>query len=244
MRIRSSRIALGVTLIAAILIFPWVCPSTQAQASTSFSQGAKFSIPGSNGSISFAVNGSYATATLQNNTWVFTNLHLARSQPLQNLQISTTNANVTVESYVLSSFNTPSERLNILVQGKGRQVVNMGVSAQAGAGSVVNWIVSSNGTFISNGWKISRNGTITVTGLTGNLSIIFFGFTSQLGNRNEPFYDQHSVAIAVAAALAVTVTAAVAVKVRANKHLKGDNRGEISVPPASSKAETWQETWA
>lgn len=244
MRVHSGRTKLGLVLIVSILVLPFIASNALAQVPTAFSSATKFTIEKSNGVVNFATSGNYSTAILEDNTWVFNGLLLKGSEPLQNLQISTADANVTIESYELSSFNIPSERLNILVQGKGQQVINMGVSAQAGAGDAVNWVVYSNDSFISSGWKVSNNGAITLSSLTGNLSIIFFSFTSQLGNTNEPFYEQHSVAIAVAVAFAVTVAVATTVKIQANKHLKKVDVGQSSSSPTSSISETRQETQA
>ena len=139
------------------------------------------------------------------------------SEPLQNLEISTENSNVTVFSYHTNIFGFPSDWLSYFVHGQGQQIINIGVGLHGG--SNVDWVVLSNGSFISNGWSVSRNGTVTLTGLTGNMSLIYFGFTNQLANSNLPFYEQHSVAIAVAVAFGVTVAAAVAVNVAVKRRL-------------------------
>ena len=214
--INRNGFACGVALIAIILVFPWVYPNTSAQTSTAFGPSAKFSVPAYSGVISFAVNGNYSTATFEDNTWVFTNLRLNRSQPLENLQISAKNSNVTIYSYRFTNVGFPSDRLAILAQGKGEQVLNMGVGSFSG--NNVDWVVSSNGTFLNGGWSVSHNGTVTLTDLTGNISIIYFDFTSQLPASNQPFFEAHSVAIAAAVAIAATVAAAVVLKVRVRRH--------------------------
>ena len=159
------------------------------------------------------MNGTYSNATLQDNAWTFTNLSLNQSQPMPYLQISAINSNVTVWYYGVNTF-FPSDMLTYFTADSGQQLINMGV---ADAGSSVDWVVLSNGTFVTNGWNVSHNGTVTVTGLTGNLSVIYFGFTNELGNANLPFYEKHSVAIAVGIALAVTIGIAVAINVAAKK---------------------------
>jgi hypothetical protein len=200
----------GVAVVAILFIFLWTCPSTLAQ-STAFGPTTKFSVPVYNGVISFAVNGNYSSATFEDNIWIFTNLLLNGSQPLENFEISCKDSNVTVNSYQTIIFGFPSEFLNISVQGKGQQVINMGIGAYTGTN--VDWVVASNVTFLNNGWNVSHNGTVTLTGLTGNLNIIYFDFTNQLGASNQPFYEAHSVAIAVTVAIIATVAVAVVLKV-------------------------------
>jgi hypothetical protein len=182
----------------------------------------QFSIPAYNGIISFAENGTYSSATLESNTWIFTYLLLNGSQLLANLEISIKNSNVTIISYTVTSINFPSNRLSYSVEGEGQQVINMGLGFQ---GNSADWIVTSNGTFLNTGWSVSRNGTVTVTGLTGKISIVYFGFTNQLGNSNAPFYEQHSIAIAVVLAVVFTVVAAGAVRISVKRH---SGQGELN----------------
>lgn len=197
--------------VAVIVILLLTCASALAQESTAFDTNDRFSVPAYNGVISFAVNGTYSSATLEGATWDFTDLQLNRSEPLENLQIAVENSDVTVFSYRTTTTGFPNDRLNFRVQGKGKQVINMGVGLNGGGS--VDWVVSSNGTFVNSGWSVSRNGSVTLIGLTGNINVIYYDFTGQLPRSNLPFYEQHSVAIAVAVAVAVTVAAAVAVNV-------------------------------
>ncbi len=207
--------ASAVAIIVIILTTTLTCPNTLAQTRTAFGHTTKFRVPAYNGVISFASNGTYTSAVFEDNKWVFANLLLNRSQPLGSLVISAEDSNVTVYSHYVTTVYFPNERLTYLAQGKGEQVINMGVGLHGG--SNVDWIVSTNGTFVSNGWSVSHNGTVTVTGLTGNISIVYFGFTNQLAKSNQPFYEQHSVAIAVTIAVAVTVGVAVVVKVEVRR---------------------------
>ncbi|MGO8807194.1 MAG: hypothetical protein ACLQO7_11455 [Candidatus Bathyarchaeia archaeon] len=207
--------ACGISIAALILTLMWVCPNTSAQTNSVFGPATKFRVPAYNGVISFATNGSYMSATFADNTWTFKNLRLNGSQPLDNLEISTENSSVTINSYQTVTFGFPSEFLNISVQGKGQQVINMGVGAFSGTN--VDWVVASNVTFLNSGWSVSHNGTVSLTGLTGNLNIIYFNFTSQIGSSNLPFYKAHSVAIAVTIGVIATFGAAVVVRVAVRK---------------------------
>jgi len=207
--IHRSTNASAVAIVALILILPLICPSASAQTSTAFDPTEKFSIPTYNGVVRFAVNGTYSNATFEDNAWTFTDLSLNQSQPMPYLQISAKDSDVTVWYYGINTF-FPSDMLSYFTQDSGQQVVNMGL---ANAGNSVDWVVYSNGTFVTNGWNVSRNGTVTVDGLGGNITLIYFGFTNELGNSNLPFYEQHSVAITVAVALAITVAVAAAINV-------------------------------
>jgi len=207
--------AWGVAIAALILTLMWVYPNTSAKISSAFGTSTKFNVPGYNGVITFATNGSYTAATFEDNTWAFKNLRLNGSQPLNSLEISAENSSVMINSYQIRTFGFPSDFLNISVQGKGQQVINMGVGAFSGTN--VDWVVSSNVTFLNSGWSVSHNGTVTLTGLTGNLNIIYFNFTSQTESSHLPFYEAHSVAIAVTIGVIATFGAAVVVQVAIRK---------------------------
>lgn len=211
MAINQRCIVCAIAFIAAILVLPLTCSNTLAQTTIAFDPATKFTVPADNGVICFAEIGNYSKATFEDNAWFFTNLQINGSELLANLEFSAKNSNVTIYTYQTSTYGFANDRLTYMAQGEGQQVLNMGVGAQGGAS--VNWVVFSNSTFVSKGWSVSRNGTVTVNGLTGIVSVIYFGFTNDLGNANLPFYEQHSVAIAVTAAVAVTIAAAVVVKV-------------------------------
>jgi hypothetical protein len=154
-------------------------------------------------------------------------LKLNGSEPLSNLKVSTQNSNITIFYYV--EFNTTLRRVMISysVEGQGKQALNLGIGSLEGTWSGIDWSVISTrvgaNVFMTEGkdWTISKDGTIVVTGVTGNVSIIHWGFFENgLSTSNLPFYQQHSVAIVTAAAVTVTIVFAVAIKVR--------NRGQSS----------------
>lgn len=219
--ISRNKVSVGIAIIIIIVVFPCDCLKTQAQADVTFSPAEKFSIPSNNGTISFAVNGSYSKATFENDTWNFENLQLNGSAPLNDFRISTQNSNVTVFYY--TEFNTTLRRvlLRYTVEGQGKQTLNLGIGTLQGTWSGIDWSVVSaragNNVFMTEGedWTISKDGTIVVTGVTGNVSIIHWGFfENNLSNSDLPFYQQHSVAILIAVAVTVTVIVAVAIKVK------------------------------
>jgi len=208
---------IAIIVIISILSLP--CPYAHAQTNIAFNPADQFSIPAYAGSISFAVNGTYSTAMFENNTWTFTNLRLTGSHPLENLEVSTQDSNVTIFSYIASN-NTAvhSVRLRYVVEGQGKQILNLGLG---GSNPNVEWSVTvDNNVSLAEGkaWSISNDGTMIVNGASGNVSIVRFDLSDLFGNvesnSNLPFYQQHSVAIAIATAFAVVVVIAVLIEVK------------------------------
>jgi len=235
--ISRKKVAAGTVMIVVSFIFCCTCPVLQAQTDVFFNTSDKFLIPRYNGSISFAVNGSYANATLEDGSWIFTGLHLDGSQTLENLQFSAQNSNVTIISFRAASTVVQSERLSYSVKGQGKQVINIGTGS--GYGSNADWSVNSNNTFLEKDWSVSH-GTVTVTGLTGNISIVYYNFTGAFGNSSTmPLYQQHSVAIAAAIGVAITVVVAAAIKVRSKENqAKGKNTQLANVNRLKSTKES------
>jgi len=221
--INSSKISIGIAIIAIIFIFLLLAPKTQAQTDTTFfTPSTQFGIPDFDGSVSFAVNGSYSTATLENNVWTFTNLHLNGSLLLKNFQISAQNSNATILYYVAinnTAFDLKSLVLAYTVEGKGTQILNLGFGPVTGdLNAKYEWIVTGNNTvFLNEGaaWSVSNNQVMTVNDETGDVTLAHFIFSNTvIPKSNLPFYQQHSVAIAVTTAVALVVVVAVLIKVK------------------------------
>ncbi|MGA3290998.1 MAG: hypothetical protein ABSD42_12250 [Candidatus Bathyarchaeia archaeon] len=220
--INSYIVSAGVAIIVIIIIFPLSCSNAQAQTNIAFNPVDQFSIPAYNGSISFAVNGTYFTATFENNSWTFTNLLLTGSAPLENFEVSTQNSNLTILSYLTSNITGfQIEQLRYVVEGRGKQIVNLGLGPEeSGLSPIYEWSVVVNGkTFLSEGadWSVSNDGTMTINGESGNVSLVHFNFSdfgSSASNSNLPFYQQHSVVIGIATTVAVVVVIAVGIKVK------------------------------
>ena len=211
-------------MIVIVLIFLWTCHNVQAQTDITFDPADKFSIPGYNGTISFAVNGTYSKATFENGNWTFMNLRLNGSLPIENLEFSSQNCNVTIFSY--QAFNTTTFNIVLLsyvVEGQGKQILNLGLGSQEGGLSAsAEWNVAfGNRVFADegDGWNLLPDGTLIVTGASKNVTIVHYVFLDSFrNNSNLPFYQQHSVAIIVAIGVAVTVTIAVVIKVRTREY--------------------------
>ena len=217
-RISFGKFSSVIALIATVFFVSLICAGVQAQEGVNFTSSDKFAIPANDGTISFAQNGSYATANLQNNFWVFTELRLNGSMPLANLKISTENSELIVTSYRTRNGTVPRESLSYRIAGEGRVMVNLGLSDK-GLWNGGDWSVTKRQTnstlFPAQGqdWNIGNDGTITVYELTGNMTITHYFFERTVGNvSNLPFYEQHSVAIEVAIAVTIVVMVASVIK--------------------------------
>lgn len=214
------------TVVLLGLIFIAVSSSAQAQnAGTFFTPNDKFQIPQQNASISFGTNGSYSTATLQNNTWYFTGLTLSATFPPGNLTVSAKDSNITIYSYY-SNLNFNQFRRTAMVryfaEGQGEQVFNLGLNASST--SAVGWSVivplRADGTgsdFLAEGknWHLRSDNTIAVEGLTGNITVAYFGFAST--DSDLPFVEQHSVALATIVIVAATIAVAALISFRVRR---------------------------
>ena len=220
MNVTTSKPAL-IGLAAAIilvLVFPTLCPDVKAQDGTTFTPQDKFSIPELNGSIRFALNGSYSSATLENGTWTFNDLSLNNSQPLGNLRISVEDSDITVWSFRSHLIFNRSAQLRYNVQGIGNQTIDLGLNSTQPT-DPVEWTVTvpsvtvPNTVFLAVGdhWNLLPDNSVVVSGLTGNVSISHFRFNIP-NTSNLPFYQQHSVTITVVSLLAVLVVVALVIR--------------------------------
>ena len=140
-------------LIWLLTNFP-LCVTAQAQTQTSFTTIDKFNIPQYNSSISFAQNGSYSAAALENGFWTFKNLKLDSqnlsflglnaTQGLGELRISAQNSNVTVWTYISVNYSFPVDLLSYYAEGTGNQTVNLGLNASRSSSDEWSVIVSDN----------------------------------------------------------------------------------------------------
>ena len=223
--ISYGKISLAIILTLTVSLLLVSFPPVQAQTSTNFTPADTFSIPSSTSKISFAVNGSYSSATLQGSFWVFTDLQLNRNPTLSILKISAENSNLTILSYQtrnMTSRVVANERLAYLVVGEGKVTVNLGYS-NAGQYGGSDWYVSKPGrnqtTFLSLGhdYSLRNDGTLIINGLTGNITITHMFLDRFAGNNTDlPFYQQHSVVIAVAIVVVLTLAVVLVIRFRNN----------------------------
>jgi hypothetical protein len=210
-------------ILIIILVLPGACFVAQAQTETSFEPTDKFSLAEYNGSISFASGGTYSQAIRENGTWNFENLRLNNSRVPKNLKVSAQNSNITITSYQKSNNTFGSTQLRYVVTGQGKQTFKLDLNSEGGE-----WWVTFNSVFMANndGWSVSPDTTITITGATSNVSISYYNFPDSLGgssnNSKLPFYQQHSVAIAAAVTVAITAILVVVIR-RKNDNSSGQS---------------------
>jgi hypothetical protein len=219
---RQTVFAAMTTFCMLALILPLLFSFTQAQTEITFFPTETFGIPTYNSTISFATGGTYTQANLENGAWNFENLRLNNSGLTKNLTVSAQNSNVTILYYREFNVTTVGVRLSYNVVGIGRQTFNLGLNAKEG-----DWSVILNGKFVSmnDGWFMSSDQTITVTGATSNVMILYYNFSASIGSdRNSSFYQQHSVAIITAVAIATTVVLAVIIRIK-TKNDSAENTG-------------------
>jgi hypothetical protein len=209
-------------LIIALLIafsLPSI-QSTQAQTATRFTPQDTFKIPNYNGTIRFAQNGTYASATLENDTWTFNVLTLNGSFPLGDLKVSAKNSDITIYNYYSVSFN--SRRLGYIryyAEGLGEQTVNLGFNSSVPSDPSEWTVITTGNVFLAEGqnWHLLPDNTMFINGITGNVTIARYNYGYPVDNR--PFYLQHSVIILTSVAVALTVTVATVIKLKTKRGL-------------------------
>ena len=189
------------TVILAVVIL-LLLQNAKAQIETVFTQNVTFSISSQGGNISFGVGGTYTSATFANGTWSFTNLKLNGSQTISNFEVSARNSNITINSFFSRNVTLRSARLRYVAEGLGEQTFQMGIAAGEGRwGLHPEWSVIVDGVWLGegDGWRISPDGTVTIKGVTGNVSIVYYNFFGLIESDEDlPFYEQHSVSIMTA----------------------------------------------
>jgi hypothetical protein len=215
----------AITIALLALIFTLViAPPLDAQPAatrTPFTSKDVFRIPDLNGNVSFAFNGSYSEAKLENNTWTFKGLQLNNSAAVQQygftnytdlgiLQISASDSNVTVLAFLSFNYTLQADILALYIEGWGTQTVNLGLNA-TGKRPVAEWsVLTDNGaTFLAegSGWKLLDDNSVLITYGQGNITVVHFYLTDP-SMANLSFLAQHYVAILMGAALAATVAVA------------------------------------
>jgi hypothetical protein len=207
-----------VTAFFLSLLFFSFFGNVQAQSVTTFTPTDKFSIPELNGSISFALNGSYSTATLENQTWIFNDLVLNGSQNMGTLKISAQNSNITVWDYRPSTILGRSQVIRYTAQGQGVQTVNLNVNITQPTEATEWMVIVEPAVFLSEGkgWTLQSDNTVTVSGQTGNVTVFHYKLNVP-DDSNLPFYQRHSVALMTITVVAVVVVAAVLITAKARR---------------------------
>jgi hypothetical protein len=236
--LRSVKTKKTVIPLIAILVTIVTLPSLNAQSTTTtvamqFTSKDVFRIPDLNGNISFAFNGSYTEAELEDNTWAFKGLDLNNTQAVQqfgltnytslgNLKISATNSNVTVLAFLSFNFSLPVDMLAFNVEGWGTQTVNLGLNATEKR-PVSEWsVITGDGSaFLAegSGWKLLDDNSVLVNYGPGNLTVIHY-YLNDPSMAGLSFFAQHYVVIFTGIGVIVTVVLAAVISFR---HRKREN---------------------
>lgn len=200
-----------VILISAFFI-PWIGDISHAQTYLTFDSTVLFRIPGYNASIGFATDGSYSSASLENGTWSFVDFRLNNSARVSSFRLSAENCNVTILSCQVFNSTTVGASVRYKVVGQGKQTFNLGQNTKGG-----DWTVTLNGRLMgqNEGYYVSPDSTITVTGATANVTISYFNLSVLGGvpnNSNQPFYVKHSVAIMAAIVIGGVVVSTLVIR--------------------------------
>jgi hypothetical protein len=216
------------TVILAVVIF-LLLHNAKAQNEIIFTQNTTFDISTQESKISFGVNGTYTSATLTNGTWIFTNLKLNGSQALSTFSVSARNSNITINSIILRNATSRLARLRYVAEGIGEQTFQMGITAGSGRGGLhPEWSVIANDVWLGegDGWAITPDGTVTIRGVAGNISILYYNFIGlSETDKDLSFYEQHSVSITTIAFACSIVILGTVVRLKTKRH---DN--EMALP--------------
>ncbi|MCL2134281.1 MAG: hypothetical protein FWH37_01835 [Candidatus Bathyarchaeota archaeon] len=179
---------------------------------THFSSEDIFEIPAVNGIIGFSVNGTYAEAVLEKDTWVFSDLSLSGSRYSGTLRFSAKDCNVSIRSF-------RSNALSYSVDGVGEQIMNLGLNLSRTSHSSEWYVINQNSEFFAAGrdWQLLTDNTVVIDGIVGTLTVVHYNYGYQVDNR--PFYMQHSIIILTGVAVVVTVTCAVIIKIKTKPRL-------------------------
>jgi hypothetical protein len=230
---RTAVVAL-IALVLALTILPPI-EAQPAVAQTQFTSKDVFRIPELNGNVSFAFDGSYTDAKLENNTWIFKGLQLNNSAAVQQygftnftdlgtLKVSAKDSNVTVLAFLSFNYTIQAEILALYIEGWGTQTVNLGLNA-TGKRPVAEWsVLTDNGaTFLAegSGWKLLDDNSVLITYGAGNVTVAHFYLTDP-SMANLSFLAQHYILILTGVLVAVTVAVAGVISYRRYRKSKSD----------------------
>jgi uncharacterized integral membrane protein len=214
-----------IALILAIILSSFGYRA-QAQATKTFTPADRFTIPTQTGAISFALNGSYTAATLEDGTWVFRDLtfdepkipyfDLSGIRSIGDLNISARDCNVTVWIYLNANYTYPITMISYYADG-GSQTINLGLDNVRSTDSSEWSVIVGDNVFLAegSGWTLLPDDSVVINpSSAGNVTVMHFDFNDPSVQQSLPFYMQHSILLLAGLVLAVTVAAAVLIRVR------------------------------
>ncbi|MDR2699676.1 MAG: beta-propeller fold lactonase family protein [Nitrososphaerota archaeon] len=189
---------------------------------------SRFLIPALDSSVNFAVDSTYASATLKDNMWIFTDLYIVESSLLfERFEVLTQNTDLTIISCTtVRTLEFQSIKLDYTVNGKGSQVLNFGPPPEKNRH--IKWNVIYNNVSLEEGkdWIVSDNNqtiTINSTNINGaKVSVNRYYFSDSFDKPELAFIEQHLVTIVIGATLITVLTMAVFIKIKNKEPKKGD----------------------
>jgi hypothetical protein len=204
-----------------------------ARAATAFTVDTAFSIPAFNATVFFELDGTYTQATLQNDTWTFKGLMFSNSVSLSSFSVSAQNCNVTLYfSGLFRGYLRAGEAglLQYNVTGAGVQRFNFGLSPSFATDvRYRDLMVRFSSEFFTNssevvnegeGWRLSSDGSVTVTSAVTGASIMYVDYSQMYNDSTKPFYVQHSVTIVAVALVLLLVAVGLALRFRSKKRVE------------------------
>ncbi len=195
----------SVELLCAVMVLLMLCPSVFAQTGHMFTPQDRF-IFADNSSMSFSTDGYFDSATFDGNSWGFVNLVANASMPYSRLNVTVSGSGADFTVTYCRRFNTTLNGVIVryVVNGSsGIQVFDFGFKSSEGS-----WTVSFNQNLVAqaDGWSVSDNSKVTVTGATGNVTVMYFSYSNLFeDDSNKPFLERHSVIVGSSVALVATV---------------------------------------
>jgi hypothetical protein len=173
---RKTFLILAVVLTAYVVFSPLLSQASAQTEESKLELMNHFSIPAFNSTIEFSATLSYANASLQDNTWHFTDLVLngLTNSTLNQFSVSARNCNVTIASF-LSRLHMDvgagaDSVLNYSVSGLGTQTFNYTSGHYSTSNTYFEVIIDGVAKDEGDGWVV-KNGGVSVSTATSFASI-------------------------------------------------------------------------
>ena len=203
----------------------------QGQAAIVFSSTDQYTVPNQNSTIRFISNGSFSSATIEEETWTFRDLNLNNSSATflgletvskpQTHKFSAKNSNVSIIAFQTFNYSAPITILSYLSEGEGTQTANLGLNVTRSTDSSEWSIIVEDNIFLGEGqgWSLLPDNTVVISKAAHNITIVHFNFRTA-STENVGFLLQHYVIFFTSIVLASTIGLAIIVKFRRQRLLK------------------------
>jgi hypothetical protein len=229
---KKTTVSATIAVLIAVLMLSNISHTVQAQTPTAFISTNEFPIPTQNSTITFALDGTYSAAILENGTWTFKDItfdnpkvpffDLTGIKSVGNLEISARDCNITIWIYLNVHYTYPIVLVSYFSQGTGTQTVNLGLNNTQPTSSSEWSVVVNENVFLAEGqgWKLLPDDSLVITPPNaGNITVMHFDFNDPEVQKNLPFWMQHFVLLLIGVVLAVTAGVAVLIRIRLSRQM-------------------------